>query len=106
MKYLLLGDFCIMTSAFYLPLVFIGTSPILYLAFLLLSTDNTRTIYALFTDNKRTIDMVSRRVRYEKHEILMNVKIHKNFPPFLQFVICLPLRYLWFMDKQAVELKM
>ena len=90
-KYLLFCNFCIMTFAFYLPLVFIGTSsephrnligtsPILYLAFFLLSTDNTRTIYALFTDNKRTIDMVSRRVRYEKHEILIYVKIYVFYP--------------------------
>lgn len=50
--------------------------------------------------------MVSRRVRYEKHEMLMDIKILKYIPPFLQLVICLPLRYLWFRDKQAVGLKM
>ena len=90
--------FILSPFAFYLPLVFIGTSSELdrnlddilsrFLpAFHALFTHYSRTIHALFTDNKRTIhgqfsdnwriiDMVSMRVRYEEHEILIYVKIY------------------------------
>ena len=78
--FFILSPFASRLSPFICLLVSIGTSMIFCLDFFLLFTHYSRTIYALFTDNSRTIDMVSRRVRYEMHELLIYVKIYVFYP--------------------------